>query len=274
MTLVYTAGFQVTAGDPASMGCSVSGTPTTIDAGFYMMGLPTSSASSYYLTTGHADVPGQVYSEFGAEVSAKMSAALGAAVTAAFSETAGTWTVSSAGTFSITFTGDAGGRLRRALGFSGNKSGANSYTSDQTPWFVMIPSISARTSVDGPAEPDDVAEESVSDGGQAFVVAKRSAEWQMSWVQSHEPKAAVYAWARSSANEDPSDLWTWEGFFRHVRGQHPFFVWNDAPVEFGLASLHQLTARGASFRPSRVTADFDDHWTVRFETRLLGVVPP
>lgn len=272
MALYYCAGFQVTSADPGNMACTVNAGSATIGSGYYLPGYhATADYVARYTASSYSAPEGQAYTPFSTAVSAAFSAAAGFAVTVSWSASTGLYTISSGSSFSLTFAAsDSNRRLRRALGFNGNKGSATSHVSDFVPHYVMESAVGGRTDVVGPYEPDDVAEESVSDGGQDFVITRRSNERLMTWVQQMESKTAVYETARNAANAPDEVAWTWEAFFRHLRGSHPFAVSNEGLDGDGSDPLFRLTARGASFRPRRYSTDDETYWVIPFEARYLG----
>jgi hypothetical protein len=182
-----------------------------------------------------------------------------------FSTTTHAFTIAHASNFSLTWTGTGGTNLRRALGFTATLSGTNSYTSTVRPYYVIVPGITARSQVTDVYEPDDIVEEAVSEGGDAYGVAKDTSELWSDWVQPFETKEAVMQ--RSATAAVP---WTWEHFFKHCRMTHPFLV-HDA----GTNTAHRLRADAAAFNNkvrTRVATDWDNYWSVNLMTRDLGTV--
>lgn len=259
--LLYVAGFQ--AGGTNAMSCTVQGGAATIQDGYYMggRGIDTSSV----ITPWGDAWPGQAYEDFGLAVKNAFDSATGTTFTVSLSSTTGLFTISRSTNFTITFAGSGSDPLALALGFNGNKSGASSYTSDKLPRYVRLSTIGGRSNVEGPYEPDDIAEMSVSDGGDDFVVTRKTNEYLMSWVQQMEPKSAIYDSCTSHAYT------AWDRWFYDIRGTHPFYV-NDTLEDAPLGAYYRLTGKGASFRPRRVTADYDDLWIVPFEAHWLGLV--
>lgn len=263
MGLLYLAGFQV--GGTNTMECTYNASPATILSGYYLPG-------TLYDTNNVQTAGGQLYNEggdqytaFSSAVSAALSLAAGAAVTVNWSGTTGFYTISAASNFTLTWSGAAALRLRNALGFTGNKSGANSYTSDTVPAYIMLSAITGRTDLRGPMEPDDIADEAVSDGGEPFVVTKKTEELLYTWVQQAEPVTSVRSFAVSTVYS----YWSWQDWFRHIRGTHPFAL-NDGLEGETDGCLYRLTAAGASYRPTRMASDDETYWTVPFEARFLG----
>lgn len=261
MGLLYAAGFQV--GGVNTMTLSTLGTGATVAAGYYM---PGAYGTADIEPFGGATYGGLAYTGFAQAVKSAFDAATGTVFTVSLSDSTGKYTISRATTFSMTFSTAADLRLMAALGFTANKSGANTYTSDIVAGYCMITAVDGRTNVVGNME-EDVGEESVSDGGQAFVITKRTNERMMSWSQSMEPRSRVYQFATSTST------WGWDTWFTSTRGAHPFYI-NDVLDGEPTGSWYQLTARGAAFRPQRVTADYDDQWIIPFETRMLGRAVP
>lgn len=176
------------------------------------------------------------------------------------------YTITNPSAFTLTWSGDSGAALRRALGFSGNVSSTMSATSDVRPYYLMVPQIAGRSQYTDTYEPDDIAEEAVADGGDAYIVSRDTDELWCDWVQSMETKEATLA--RSATAAVP---WTWQDFFKHCRGEHPFLV-----VDGSDLIVYRLRADGASFNSrvrERVAVDYDDLWNLRFFTRDMGVLP-
>lgn len=267
MGLLYASGFQVNTA--LNMTCTVDALPATITSGYYMPG--DYATADVWPTPVAASWTGTAYTSFATEVAAALTAAAGT-YTCTYSTVTGKYTVASAGTFTLDFATAADLRLRAALGFTGNKSGAASYTSDVAPAYSMVSTIEGRTNVLGPYEPDDIAEESVSDGGVDHVITRKTGERLMSWVQQMEPRTAVDPWALDPAGTGGVG-WTWKEWFAHTRGTHPF-VCNEPLLGESGGAFYRLSAKGASFKPQRYTADFDDYWTVPFATRHLGAYKP
>ena len=73
--------------------------------------------------------------------------------------------------------------------------------------------------------------------------------------------------ARSAVAAVP---WTWEAFFKHLRGAYPFRL-----VDGSTSTVHTLREKGAAFTGTtrrRVAVDYDDLWIIMLMTRDLGAV--
>jgi hypothetical protein len=266
MGLLYCAGFQTTGSSGTGyMQAVVAGSTATIATGYY---LPCDIGTSDFQSSPGVAYAGPAYTAFTTAIKTAFDTATSSTFTVTWSNSTGKYTISRATTFTLAFSTTAELRLRDALGFTGNKSGANTYTSDVVPAYICDSAIAGRTNVVGHYEPDDIADEAISDGGEAFVITRKTGELLMSWQQSMEPRSSVYEWAAyaASAYNVP---WSWQQWFRHTRGSHPFWC-IDALEGEPEGVLYRLTAKGASFRPQRVTADFDDQWIVPFEARWLA----
>lgn len=208
-------------------------------------------------------------------ISAAVQTALNSVVsgwTVSFNQTTQRYTISRANAFTLTWTGAAGDRLRRILGYAGTTPSGTSAVATLTPYFAMVPTISGRSSFSGIYEPEEVVEESTADDDSPFAVSKERGTdaFELSdqimwsdWTQAMEPIESVLI-ARSTTS------WTWERFFKHCRGEHPFLV-----VDGSSSTVHKLRAEGASFSArtrERVTADYDGLWYIKFVTRQLGTL--
>lgn len=268
MALIYAAGFQV--GGSNGMTFQVDTDDAIIDAGFYMAGsLTTASVTDQNGVAWQ----GQAYTSFASAVQTAMNATpAGPGFTVTWSTTTGLYTLSHGSTFALDFANnDEGDASADALGFarSGSYSGANSYTSVKVPRYVMASAISARTGVVGPFEPDDIAEMSVSDGGDDFVITVKTSEQLMMWQQQMEPRSSVYIKA-ATAN---SAVTSWQDWFQRTRGTHPFWC-SDVLEGEPNGVFYRLTGKGASFAPRRTEADYDGYWTIQFDTHWLGTYTP
>lgn len=208
------------------------------------------------------------YTALAAAVDSALDAAV-AGFTVSFDAATQAYTISHASTFTLTWTGDAGARLRKLLGFSGTLSGANSYTSDVRPYFAIVPSIAGRSKFSDVYVPDETVSEASADDGTTYGIGKeRTADpmdpddeiMHSDWQQAMEPLAAVMM--RSAAASAP---WTWEHFFKHALLTHPFTVTDGATT-----TVHTLREEGAGFTAAvrqRVVADYDGLWSMNFLTR-------
>lgn len=184
-----------------------------------------------------------------------------------FNATTLTYTISNPSNFTLTWTGQQGETLRRALGFAGNLSGSTIYTSTVRPYYVIEAEIEGRSNYTDVYEPADIAEDAVSDGGDAFGVAQDTNELWCDWQQSCETKQATLARAATSAIP-----WTWEHLIKHCRNDQPFAVLGDSD---STGIVYKLRAEGASFSDTvrrRHVSDYDGLWDIQFYTRDLGVL--
>lgn len=240
-----------TQGSGESMTATIAGSAATVASGLY-----SHQSWSWSGITGWTTV-----SEFGPAVASAFTIATGGAVTCSFSTSTGLYTVARNTNFTLDFSTAADLRLRAALGFTGNKSGANSYTSDVRPYYLIVPAVEGLTDTTDEYEPDDLAEEAVGDDGAAYTIARTTADTLWDWSHAVETKAATFA--REAESAVP---WTWQHFFAHARKGMPFVRGPSTGY------VHRLRAEGMSFRPQRMTADYDGQWTVRLLTRYLGTV--
>lgn len=250
----YCSGFYV-GGTDLTMSATVASAAASVTAGYYIHGYDLAALGSF-------NAPWNAYSDFATAVKTTFDAATSSSFTVAWSPSTGKYTISRATNFTLTFTGNAGTRLKNALGYTSNKSGSNSYTSDGVPKYVIGAAITALSNVSDVYEPDGLVEESVSDGGDPFGTALRTAELWSDWTQTMESKAATFERISTAPG-----AWSWESFFKHQRMSHPFITY--APD--GLSYAYVLRADGARFKPERLASDLDTYWNIPFRCRDLGV---
>lgn len=254
MSLIYYAAWDVTA---LPMTLTVTGT----GAGSYSL-----SASQMYAhyELGNDPGTGLYIDSLGSGLA--IAGLTAAGFTVSLNLTTLRYTISrGAGTFALTFSTDAQLNMMYALGFTASTGLATSHTGTAAPYYLIQAAIGGRSQYSDLYEPDDLAQEAVSDGGSAFIVSKDTDELWCDWVQQMESKQATLTRAAAGSQ------WTWQDFFKHCRGTYPFGVIGD-----GDDHLYQLRAEGAHFgidTRQRVTPDYDDLWNISLRTRYLGVTP-
>lgn len=129
------------------------------------------------------------------------------------------YTISHASTFTVGFgIGPRGFWMRRILGFSGNLTGANSYTSDVWPWFMNETPHDCFSNLKLDHEQKDDAWSKAENGliaGNLIHRASKKVNMRVPFV----PRAEVYKAERSDG-----DMWGWEHFFHHHRLGYRFYV--------------------------------------------------
>jgi hypothetical protein len=252
MSLYVISGFS-TSGSAQSMTATIAGNVMTIADGTYAFAAFTSLTG-----TG-------TYTAFAAAVKAAADTAGGGPYTVTWSSSTYAFTISRAGVFTLAFSSAADLRLRAALGFAANLSGANTYTSTVRPYYVIVPATDARTLVSDVFEPEDMVDDAEADDGTPYGVSPNTTtNLRADWVHGLESYEATFS--RAAAAAVP---WTWQHMIQHCRAQHPFGVY-----ETGLSStLHRFTKAGASFRPERNATDDNTYWNVPMYTRDRGVLP-
>lgn len=217
----------------------------------------------------HADLTGALgagdYDDFAGAFEAALEAASPNTVnyTVTYSLAAKTYTIAPfLGTVTLTFAAtDEGNRLRRLLGFSATQSAASSHVSDQDPWGIFTSAMGAKSSVSDDSE-EGLIEEAMADDGTTYVVAQGTMAIRHDFTLPFEPMASIYSYPHGAASAEDfalQDLWTM------LRPGQPFLL-RDGSED----TVHQLTARGALFKPARVTADYDDLWNMAFPTYMRG----
>lgn len=195
-------------------------------------------------------------------------------------------------TFALTFStqGDAGERMRRVLGFSGDVIAFDmvsapwvgevgspvQHRSDVRPIYQIIPAIEGRSKVSDEYEPDGIVDEAVADDGSAFQISKDTNEIWLDWVQESETNeehtgsfdAGTPTHRRFETTEVP---WSYQEAWEHAKGgQPPFIVADQLDQENEEIAVHTLRAEGLSFKPTRFAAQDTPLFSLAFRTRLLG----
>jgi hypothetical protein len=205
-----------------------------------------------------------------------------AGLTVTFSLSTLKYTLSASGTFSVTWSGYQGIALREMLGFATDLSTASSYTSTLRPKYLIVSRLAGQSQVHETYEPQGRIAYAESDNGQAYSTHPVELPTYRDWVQPFETLAgptdlewsgnsAVGGTAVRRANVGLATkvTWTWEDMIKHVRATYPFALVDRATSVDGEGDLYKLRGEGAHFDPTRITADYDGHWTIPFVTRVL-----
>lgn len=178
------------------------------------------------------------------------------------SASTGIYTIAySTATFSIAWSTAAG---RNFLGYSGNQSGGTSYVGDQTPTYIIAPTL---TDVSDPTtnyEPGSIASHAMADDGTGFGIARTESPIYRDWIQQFETKAKTLRLSAASAHP-----WTFQHLFEHCRTVYPFYVTSS----FNAGSNYEafkLREDGCSFKPERATPGNDTQFHVPFRCHVLG----
>jgi hypothetical protein len=210
-----------------------------------------------------------LYDDFAGDLEAALDAS--GAATGAFTVTwdgaTQTYTISNAGNCSLTFANNtAGNNAADALGFNRNSTtvSANNVVSVRTPYYVIDGAMGGRSGWTRPYEGDDIVSQVEAEDGSTYATARSVAPLYDDWTIPFETLAATFTSEATTAVP-----WTWQHFFAHSRGIEPFAVFDDAGN-----SVHVLRgSRGARFKPSRASEDWDGRWNVDILTINRGDLP-
>lgn len=146
-----------------------------------------------------------------------MDAATAQTPTCVFDQATGLYTLACNGAvFSLTLTGTtARDIMRRILGFSGNKSGATSYTSDTRPFYSIRTAVDAKT---GFRAPSMISEETHWRRASevAYSLSSTRPTRSTQWEHRHEAKAAVQRRFAVADTVVGGASWTYEDFLEHA----------------------------------------------------------
>jgi hypothetical protein len=187
------------------------------------------------------------------------------------------YTITSSDAFEVNFSAasdaDAGARAAALLGFSGDLTGASSYTSDVRPIYFIVPAVGARTKPSDEKEPPGVVSEAVTDGGGTCQRARFTLETHDDWDQAGEDmrevsggafEAGTPVYRRQATAAVP---WTYQhAWAHHKKGFDPFIAADDDLGE----TVHRMRAEGCSFKPARMAGVDVDVWSIPFRTRQIG----
>lgn len=185
------------------------------------------------------------------------NATLAGTYTVTFSPTTQKYTIAANQTFAITL--DTVGA--KVLGFTSNKSGANTYTSDVRVWYSLLLTAPGVSNVSDEYEPAGYSEDAYTEGGDAYGITVGVFPKFYDFTVVMEPLAAVHEYAAAA-----SAPWTFKHFWAHVRNTQSFLLL----VPPNVGTVHRMRAEAARFAPQRVVADFNDLWNLQFQTVLRG----
>jgi len=175
--------------------------------------------------------------------------------------------ITNAANFTLTFPNTAAGnRMADALGFARNTttSSGTSTVSTRRPYYVIDGAMGGRSGWTRVYEGDDIVSQAEAEDGSTYAVARSTAPLYDDWTVPFETLEATFESEATTAVP-----WTWEAFFAHSRGIEPFGVFDDAGN-----SCHVLRgARGARFKPSRASEDWDGRWSADILSINRGALP-
>lgn len=209
-----------------------------------------------------------VDSTFAAALQTAMDAATAQTVTVAWAVATGYTLTCTGGTFTITFSGDAGTRMRRILGFTGNRSGSTSYVSQARERFRINALIDARTNYAQPAATDGQVSTARIASGLRYHIGPTVFAKEGSWEHHFEPKRKLFRAFADADTVSAGENWTWEDLFEHAVQGLPV-LYSAPDVSNGYVAI-QLTPgfMRESFR--RVRNDMDTHQIVRVNASIIG----
>lgn len=203
-------------------------------------------------------------------------------LTVTFSLSTLKYTLSAAGAFSVTWTGAAGTVMRDILGFENDLSLFSSYTSTKRPKYLLVSRLAGQSEVHETYEPGGRISYAESDNGQAYSTHPVELPTYRDWTQPFETQAgptdsewnsngAVGGAAVRTADVGSATkvTWTWEAMTKHLRATLPFVFVDRATSVKGEGDLYKLRGEAAHFDPTRITADYDGHWSIPLRTRKL-----
>lgn len=193
--------------------------------------------------------------------------------------------LSCASTFTVTWYGTLGAELRNILGFDADLSGATFYISTRRPKYAIISVIGGQSKDSGTYESPGKIEYAEADDGSAYSTSPDTIATYRDWSQPMESPTGPTdaAWTASpGVGGAPVRIvdvgvatkvdWTWEHFYKQARATLPFILVNRATSTKGEGDLYKMRAETATWKPERVTPDFDGHWNLPVQARFIDAV--
>lgn len=176
--------------------------------------------------------------DFIATLVAQMDAATAQSVSGSFSETTGLITLTcTGGTFTLSFPGAAGVRMKALLGFNGAITGLTSYTGSNHPLYVLKPYLPCVTAYGGPAKESGRSTTKSTSDGSMYTLKPATIRRLASWRHDFEPKGMVDrdVFENVSNANTLLNVYTWEDLWDDY-GDHrlpifAIFTADDASVE-------------------------------------------
>jgi hypothetical protein len=207
-----------------------------------------------------------VADEFAAALQAACVAAGKASATVSYSTTTHAYTLSNGGgSFAISFPGtSAGSVMAQILGFTAGAT-ATSHTSTVRPYYVVVPAIDGRSRYTGLRHEQRTTRRQADDG-RGYAVGPSVPVVVGQWEHWHEPLAAVFNYAATSAVP-----WTWEALWLHAGRWQELVLVQPLTADAEPAGVWQM--RTPDFDESTHERQFPDGnfaWKVRFSGVRLG----
>ena len=206
-----------------------------------------------------------LYTAIAAKIQAEMNAASdgAGAYTVTWSSTTYAFTIAySGGNFGMTLTGtDAAARMGRLLGFSANASGAASYTSTRTPYYVLALAKEGPADYSRDYEVSGQTKRQASAGARAFSIGPRRYERRTKFDLQFNTLASTFA-DKATA----SAPWTYEHLVQHARCHEPIVL------AYSAESLVYKLVKGEFDEDARksVWGDYHGRWHLGVEGQVLG----
>lgn len=165
--------------------------------------------------------------------------------------------------FSITFSNAATSAI---FGFTGNVSGAQTYTGSASPTYVLVPSLDGGSDPTPYYEPDSVANHVSSDQGQGHGMSRTVSPIHQDWRQEFESKEKTF-----KGNASATHPWTFQHLFEYCRGTRPFSVYTPRfDFEVDYVPAYYLRSDGANFKPERHSPGNASQFWIPFRCEVGG----
>jgi hypothetical protein len=214
------------------------------------------------------------YDDFAGELKSIMdagsaSAGCGWTYNVTWSNTGFSYTVAAntagAVTFDLLFSGAAALRMRNVLGYSGDQTNAQTYTSDIRPYYVLSTDKGAIGYRSGyQYHDDDWAHEFVAEDGTTYGLAKSTPSKLFDLTVPLETKELL--WSDYAATAVP---WVWEDLLLHAHCHEPVLIQDD---ENSTTRVVKIRADSISMRTGFRSAQYVDEMDLPLGVRVLGSI--
>ncbi len=164
-------------------------------------------------------------------------------------------------------------QARNLFGFTGNLTGATSYTATKTPLFCIDSSHDDVMNESDFYEPDGIANHIVTDDGRGFGVSRTEAPSFRDWSQDYEIFGKVHR-VHGLQPDQSGYPFTHQHLFEYCRGKWPFVLYgaNREGGHLGLPEVYSLRTEGTSFKSKRATPGNGTQFHVPYQCSLEGSV--
>lgn len=158
------------------------------------------------------------FDDFATALAAAINALATDTITVAWSTPSLAYTIANASTstLSISFSGAAGDRMRRILGFTANRSAAATYTSNMRPWYVCRAEIDGRSAYTFPTAREGQIRSAFGDDASLYTLSPTTLVQSAKWEHRFEQPSHVHRRKADADTVAGGVSWTWQDWMDHA----------------------------------------------------------